>query len=249
MASHPEPCLGDSIGHGVLLVGALAGDHFMQLMARELGQAGFAGVEVRKAALQTEVVIRATRPADVLGENGRRIQELTALVRQRFGMPEGSVVLFAERVQNRGMCAEAQAESLKYKLVAGLPVRRACYGVMRFVLENGARGVEVIVTGKLRGGRAKAMKFRSGFMIKTGQTNRDYVRSTTRHVLMRQGVLGIKVRIMLPHDPEGKEGVAERIADVVEVFEPKAQPIAPPTVAASAGVPPSQPATAPVYGV
>ena len=37
----------------------------------------------------------------------------------------------------------AQAESLKYKLLGGLAVRRACYGVLRFIMESGAKGAEV----------------------------------------------------------------------------------------------------------
>ncbi len=39
---------------------------------------------------------------------------------------------------NRAFCAAAQVESVKYKLLAGLAVRRACYGVLRFIMENGA---------------------------------------------------------------------------------------------------------------
>ncbi len=31
---------------------------------------------------------------------------------------------------------------------------------LRFIMENGAKGVEVIISGKLRAQRAKAMKFR-----------------------------------------------------------------------------------------
>ncbi len=42
-------------------------------------------------------------------------------------------------VQNRALSAIAQAESLKFKLLGGLAVRRACYGVMRYVMENGAK--------------------------------------------------------------------------------------------------------------
>ena len=37
---------------------------------------------------------------------------------------------------------------------------RACYGVLRFIMESGAKGCEVIVSGKLRAQRAKAMKFK-----------------------------------------------------------------------------------------
>ena len=66
------------------------------------------------------------------------------------------------------MCAQTQAESLKFKLLGMLPVRRACYAVLRFVLESGAKGAEVTVSGKVRGQRAKSQKFADGYMIKTG---------------------------------------------------------------------------------
>lgn len=60
----------------------------------------------------------------VLGEKGRRIRELTSVVQKRFNFPEKSVELYAEKVNNRGLCAIAQAESLRYKLLGGLAVRR-----------------------------------------------------------------------------------------------------------------------------
>ena len=72
---------------------------------------------------------------------------------------------------------------------------RACYGVLRFVMESGAKGCEVVVSGKLRAARAKSMKFTDGFMIHSGQPARDYVDYAVRHVLLRQGVLGIKVKM------------------------------------------------------
>lgn len=33
--------------------------------------------------------------------------------------------------------------------------------------------------------------------------------------------MGIKVKIQLPHDPTGRDGVAVRLPDVVHVLEPK----------------------------
>lgn len=71
----------------------------------------------------------------------------------------------------------------------------ACYGVLRFVMESGAKGCEVVVSGKLRAARAKSMKFTDGFMIHSGQPSRDYVDYAVRHVMLRQGVLGIKVKM------------------------------------------------------
>merc|ERR1712110_990629 len=208
-----------------------------ELFTRELAEDGYSGVEVRQTPARHEIIIRATRTQNVLGEKGRRIRELTAVVQKRwacpfpacpylppirrFGFLPGSVELYAEKVLFRGLCAVAQAESLKFKLLGGLAVRRACYGVLRYVMESGAQGCEVIVSGKLRGQRAKAMKFSDGYMIKAGQPVREFVDTACRHVLLRQGVVGVKVAIMLPHDPQGKAGPKKPMPDKVEVFEPK----------------------------
>jgi small subunit ribosomal protein S3e len=196
-----------------------------ELLTRELAEEGYSGVEVRVTPSKTEVVIRATRTQSVLGEKGRRIRELTAVVQKRFGFPENSVELFVEKVANRGLCAIAQAESLRYKLVGGLAVRRACYGVLRFVMENGAKGCSVSVSGKLRAARAKTMKFTDGYMISSGHPVKEYVDTAYCHVKLRQGVLGIKVKIMLPHDPTGKTGPVDALPDIVVVMEPKAEPM------------------------
>lgn len=54
-------------------------------------------------------------------------------------------------------------------------------------MESGAKGCEVVVSGKLRGQRAKSMKFVDGLMIHSGEPCKDFVNTATRHVLLRQG--------------------------------------------------------------
>uniref|UniRef100_A0A2K6BP55 Small ribosomal subunit protein uS3 n=1 Tax=Macaca nemestrina TaxID=9545 RepID=A0A2K6BP55_MACNE len=171
-----------------------------EFLTWELAEECYSGVEV------TEIIILATRTQNVLGEKGPRIPELTAVVQKRFGFPEGSEELYAEKVATRGLCAIAQAESLRYKLLGGLAVRRACYGVLQFIMESGAKGCEVAVSGKLRGQRAKSMKFVHGLMIHRGDPVNYYIDAAVRHVLLRQGVLGIK-------DPTGKTGPKKPLPD------------------------------------
>jgi len=192
-----------------------------EFLTRQLAEDGYSGVEIRVTPTRTEIIIMATKTLNVLGEKGRRIRELTAVVQKRFGFAPGTVELYAEKVATRGLCAIAQAESLRYKLTGGLAVRRACYGVLRFIMESGAKGCEVVVSGKLRGQRAKSMKFTEGLMIHSGDPCNVYVDTATRHVLLRQGVLGIKVKIMLPYDPNGKMGPKKPLPDNVTVIEPK----------------------------
>jgi len=192
-----------------------------EFFERELAEEGYSGVEVRVTPTVTDIIIRATHTQEVLGEQGRRIRELTSLVQKRFKFPENSVSLYAAKVQNRGLSAVAQCESLRYKLLNGLAVRRACYGVLRFIMESGAKGCEVVVSGKLRAARAKSMKFTDGFMIHSGQPAKEFIDSATRHVLLRQGVLGIKVKIMRGTDPDGKAGPNKALPDAVTILEPK----------------------------
>merc|ERR1719360_430856 len=88
-----------------------------EFLTRELGEDGYSGVEVRVTPMRTEIIIRATRTQNVLGEKGRRVRELTSLVQKRWGFKENTVELYAEKVATRGLCAIAQAESLRYKLI------------------------------------------------------------------------------------------------------------------------------------
>ncbi|ANB11746.1 ribosomal 40S subunit protein S3 [Sugiyamaella lignohabitans] len=193
-----------------------------EFFTRELAEEGYSGVEVRTTPTKTEIVVRATHTQNVLGENGRRIRELTSLVQKRFRLQDGSVAIYAERVQQRGLSAVAQCESLRYKLLNGLAIRRAAYGVVRYVMESGAKGVEVVISGKLRAARAKAMKFQDGFMIHSGQPVVDFIDTATRHVLLRQGVLGIKVKIMRDPAAGAKPGTPKSsLPDFVNIHPPK----------------------------
>ena len=57
--------------------------------------------------------------------------------------------------------------------------------------------METVVAGKIRGARAKSMKFVDGYMIKSGDPKRAYVDTAVRHVALRQGMPGVRVTIML----------------------------------------------------
>merc|ERR1712195_223689 len=76
-----------------------------ELFTRELAEDGYSGVEVRQTPARHEIIIRATRTQNVLGEKGRRIRELTAVVQKRFGFLPGSVELYAEKVSV--VCAQS----------------------------------------------------------------------------------------------------------------------------------------------
>jgi len=199
------------------------GVHYAELfefLKRELSEDGFAGVEHRVTPSRTEIIIKATKTKEVLGDKGKRMRELTSLIQQRFRYKQGALALFVDRVQNRGLCAMAQAESLRFKLVNQLPVRRAAMGVIRFCIDSGAVGAECYISGKIRGQRGKTMKFRDGYLLKSGHAHGVFCDSAKRHVYLRAGAIGLKVTIMRP-PLEGPDAVGKPLPDQVTVLAPK----------------------------
>ncbi|KAL7712413.1 Small ribosomal subunit protein uS3 [Entamoeba marina] len=192
-----------------------------ELLQRELSADGYSGVEVRKNGSKFQIVIRATRTTNIIGDKGRRIHELTNLLVQRFGFSRDKLDLYVERVLMRGLCPVSQAESIKYKIKEGIAVRRAASSVMRLIMDSGAKGVEVTISGKLKGQRAKGMTFKEGYMVKSGNPTRLYHSSAIRSVLLKVGIVGIKVDIMLDRDLSGKNGPTQGLPDVVEIKPPK----------------------------
>lgn len=88
----------------------------------------------------------------------------------------------------------------------------------------------MIISGKLRAQRAKVMKFKDGYLISTGEPKKHYIIESTRHVMMRQGVLGVKVRIMQSYDPTGERGTSMQFPDTIVIHEPKEAPVVLPPV-------------------
>jgi len=190
-----------------------------EFLRRMLAEDGYAGVEIKPRPECTQIVIKCTKTPEVV----KRIPYIQKLLQLRHKFTkEESIKVFAEKVTPRGLSARAQAQSICYKLKGGLAVRRACYGGLKFIMDNGgAKGVQIIISGKLRGARAKAMKFKEGYMITSGEATKQYIVEAVEHVLLRQGTIGVRVTIMLPHDPEGNKGVKEQLPDLVVVHNPK----------------------------
>lgn len=191
-----------------------------EFFQKQLAQAGYTGCNVRVTPNRTEIIIKTTAIDKVSGKEERNLRALTALVQKRFDFKPGSLICIAGTMKDQSLSALSQAEAVKFRLLEGLSVRRACYSVLKFIKERGAKGCEVVVSGKLRGQRAKSMKFREGYMIAAGDAVNYYIDTAVKHVHLRQGVLGIKVKIMLPSASEvraGGEGVEKELPDKIEL--------------------------------
>ncbi|OAF70637.1 hypothetical protein A3Q56_01613 [Intoshia linei] len=186
-----------------------------ELIKRELSEYGYSHCELLQLKDTLQVIIHLTKVQGLMSDDRIFLTELQIFMQKRFNLEK--IEINVAQVKPRGLCAVAQCESLKYKLKGGLMARRACYGILRFIMESGAVGVEIVISGKLRGQRARSMKFCDGLMIHSGHHTKYYVSNAVQHISMKQGVLGMRIKIMLPYDP--KEGVEIQRPDVVTIHD------------------------------
>src|SRR5438093_12563124 len=66
-------------------------------------------------------------------------------------------------------------------------------------MESQAVGVEIIIRGKLTTERARYEKFRAGYLPRVGDPVLKSVKVAVTDVQLKQGLLGIKVRILPPN--------------------------------------------------
>ena len=57
-----------------------------EYLRSELVRAGFAGVDVQKTPLGVRITLRTSRPGLVIGKGGKRIQEITDILQERFDL-------------------------------------------------------------------------------------------------------------------------------------------------------------------
>lgn len=174
-----------------------------EFLQKSLGLEGYSGIEIRLTSISTEIRIHVANARDLLSGSTRKVKEIKSLIEKRYNFNDEDSkldlsikALDADR-GNKNLCAAANAETLKYKLLSGTPVRLAANNILGSVMRRGgALGCEIMIAGKVRGQRAKAQKYAQGYQVSTGQPKLDFIDKAVRNVELRQGVLGIKVKIM-----------------------------------------------------
>ena len=184
-------------------------DEFLQ---KELEKAGYGGVNISKTPLGTHIVIYAMRPGLVIGRGGGTIRELARILEEKFNVPNPQISVSEMEIPE--LNAYVVASRVASALQRGIHFRRSGYWALNRVMEAGALGVEIIISGKLRTDRSRYEKFKTGYLPTCGDIALKYMRKAVVHVQLKAGMLGVNVRIM-PPDAEfpSKTKVAESLPE------------------------------------
>lgn len=192
-----------------------------EFFSKEFEDEVYSGMEMKPHEIPVQITVRVNKTHEVIGERKSRLNRIKHVLMERFPLLRTGVEINVEMVKNKGLCPKTQADYIRAKLIENIPFRRAVNSVMRSIKESGAQGCAIVVSGKLKGQRAKSVKYTDGLLIHTGSSKEDYIKEAISVVHLKQGVIGIKVRIMLPYDPDNINGPAKVISDKIKIFEPK----------------------------
>jgi len=165
-------------------------------LRNEFERSGYGGVSITKTPLGTHIVIYTMRPGMVIGRGGETIRELTRVLEEKFQLPNPQISV--AEIEIPELNAYVVASRIASALKRGVHYRRSGYWALNQIMEAGALGTEIVISGKLRSDRARYEKFRAGYMPKSGEPARKYMRKAEVHVQLKPGILGVKVRIMPP---------------------------------------------------
>ena len=167
-----------------------------EYLKNEFERAGYGGVDITKTPLGTHIVIYVMRPGLVIGRGGETIRTLAKTLEEKFQMPNPQISV--AEIEIPELNAEVVASRIASALKRGVHYRRSGFWALNQVMEAGALGAEIIISGKLRTDRARYEKFRDGYLPKSGEPALKYMRKAALHVQLKPGILGVKVRIMPP---------------------------------------------------
>jgi small subunit ribosomal protein S3 len=168
-----------------------------EFLRRESERAGFGGLKIQRTPMGTLITMQIERPGLVIGKGGRRIKELTETIGERFAV-ENPQIEIEEVGGSIALNANVMAQKVASALERGWHFRRVGHSTVRRIMDAGARGCQVIIAGKLTGARHRLEKFTAGHVKYCGEVAKQVMDDGYAVAVLKQGIIGVKVRIMGP---------------------------------------------------
>lgn len=178
-----------------------------EYLAKQFYSAEYAGVDIIRTPMGTRIVIYAGRPAMIIGKGGKTIKQLAQLFEKLFNLENPQITV--TNVDNPELNARVMAFRLAVALEKGYHFRRAAFITIRRIMNAGASGAEVIVSGKITSERAKYEKLKEGTVYKSGNSLETMVDRAIAIATLKPGIYGVEIVITKPLKPIDKIGVKE----------------------------------------
>ncbi|KAB1193685.1 30S ribosomal protein S3 [Haloferax sp. MBLA0076] len=193
-----------------------------EFFAEELGRAGYGGMDVAKTPMGTQIVLKAEKPGMVIGKGGKNIRKVTRELEERFNLDDPQIDV--QEVDEPDLNARIVADRLANALERGWYFRKAGHTTIDRIMDAGALGAEIVLSGKVTGARSRVEKFNRGYIKHNGEPAQEIVDEGQGVAVMKLGTIGVTVKIIppgarLPDDFEVEEDAQPEAVEQIEETE------------------------------
>ena len=162
-------------------------------LKKTVKDAGFSNVDISKTPTGTRITLFVTRPGIVIGRKGVGIRELTEVLEKQFELKNPQISV--EEVKKPELSPSVMCNRMAAHIERGTAFRRATFWTLQQIMESGAMGVQITISGKLRGDRSAFEKHTQGILPRAGEHAKNIVEEDIAHVQTPMGLIGIRIRI------------------------------------------------------
>lgn len=165
-------------------------------LMKNLKLAGISQVEIERSINKIDIILHVSRPGVVIGRGGAGLEEVKKMV-ERIVSPAPSKLkleIKVEPIKEPNLDAYLVAVNIADQLAKRLPHRRVVRSAMERVMTAGAKGVKVVLSGRIAGADiSRRETYKTGTIpLSTLRENIDFA---TYPSLTRSGYVGVKVWI------------------------------------------------------
>ncbi|MFH0936318.1 MAG: 30S ribosomal protein S3 [Candidatus Woesearchaeota archaeon] len=169
-----------------------------EFLARRLARTGYSHTEIQRTPLGEKIIIYTTRPGIVVGKRGENIQELTEILKKKFNLENPQIEI--GEIQNEFLDVHFVADKIASNLerFSSKRFKSIGYSTLQNIMDAGAMGAEIVISGKVPSQRARSWRFSAGYLKKSGDISENKIKKAYASANLKSGIIGIKVIIMTP---------------------------------------------------
>ena len=192
-----------------------------EFIKQSLQNVGHSFTKLQRTPMGEKIIIYASRPGLIVGRKGENIKKLTQSLKSRFKLENPQVEI--SEVENINLDANIVAERIASTLerYGSSKFKAVGHKTIADVIGAGALGIEILISGKIPGARAKRWRFYKGYLKKCGDIAIEGVKEAKTYAQLKSGTIGVFVKIMppdviLPDNIKFKEELVEEEGEVKE---------------------------------
>lgn len=154
----------------------------------------YSRTELQRTPLGIKIVIYTNKPGRIIGRGGKNINDMTEAIKKHFNLENPQ--LDVKKIDNPNLDASIVAKQIASALEKGFNYKKIGNLTMKRIIESGAVGAQIVIAGKLGGGKGVTAKFVEGHLKHSGQPRKELVDEGYEEIVTKPGKIGIKVMIM-----------------------------------------------------